>query len=101
MLEEIKVEQQQKMYGFNEGYQVFGGMTPVAYKTFHLAFKGAVPEYSPHDLRHSYASFLANRKVDVFVLKSLMHPDNVQETINTYDHLYKEKKHEAISFLNE
>lgn len=100
MLEEIKEKQQKEMYGFNENYQVFGGMSPVSYKTFHKAFKEVFSEFRPHDLRHSYASFLANSKVDIFVLKSLMRHDNVQETINTYGHLYKEKKHEAISFLN-
>lgn len=101
MLEQMKEEQQQKLYGFNDEYHVFGGIAPVAYSTFHRDFKQIFSEYTPHDLRHSYASFLANSKVDIFVLKSLMRHDNVQETINTYGHLYKEKKHEAISFLNE
>ncbi|WP_419892848.1 tyrosine-type recombinase/integrase [Oceanobacillus kimchii] len=101
MLEDIKQKQKETMYGFNDDYFIFRGMVPVAYKTYHLAFKKVFPEYRPHDLRHSYASFLANRRVDIFVLKSLMRHDNVQETINTYGHLYKEKKHEAISFLND
>ncbi|CDO03138.1 Integrase [Oceanobacillus picturae] len=101
MLEEIKSKQQTEMYGFKESYYIFGGMVPTSYKAFHVAFKKVFSEYRPHDLRHSYASFLANRKVDIFVLKSLMRHDNVQETINTYGHLYKEKKHEAISFLND
>lgn len=101
MLSDIKREQKEKMYGFNENYQVFGGSNLISYSVFHKAFKEVFPEFTPHDLRHSFASYLANQGVDIFVLKSLMRHDNVQETINTYGHLYKEKKHEAISFLNQ
>ena len=49
------------------------------------------PHYNIHALRHSYASYLANNGVDIFVLQSLMRHAQITETMGTYSHLYTQK----------
>ncbi|MGG0001096.1 tyrosine-type recombinase/integrase [Bacillus safensis] len=96
MLSRMKHESQEKYYGFNENYYVFGGMEPYHYSHFYKKFKEVFPELRIHDLRHSYASFLINKGVDIYLVKELMRHDSIQQTANTYGHLYNERKHNAM-----
>ena len=49
------------------------------------------PHYNIHALRHSYASYLANNGVDIFVLQSLMRHAQITETMNLQPFIYSEK----------
>ncbi|HGO3358855.1 TPA: tyrosine-type recombinase/integrase, partial [Staphylococcus aureus] len=53
-----------------------------------------------HHLRHSYASYLINNGVDMYLLMELMRHSNITETIQTYSHLYTDKKHQAMSIFD-
>ncbi|EKU45711.1 tyrosine-type recombinase/integrase, partial [Staphylococcus massiliensis] len=87
---------------FNErNYFIFGGLAPKHYSHVHKKFQRAFPHYNIHVLRHSYASFLANNGVDIFVLQSLMRHAQITETMGTYSHLYTQKKHDAIAVFDE
>ncbi len=100
MLEEIKKESVEKIYGFNEDMFVFGGVAPYHYSHFHKHFKKVFPELRIHDLRHSYASYLINKGVDIYLVKELMRHDDIKQTANTYGHLYVERKHEVMSVFD-
>lgn len=78
-------------------YFIFGGMEPKHYKHLQKKYKEVFPQYDVHTLRHSYASYLANSGVDIFVLQSLMRHSQITETMQTYSHLYTQKKHDAIA----
>jgi integrase len=100
MLLEIKKESEQKIFGFNHDLYVFGGLTPYHYAHYHKHFKRVFPELRIHDLRHSYASYLINKKVDIYLVKELMRHDDIKQTANTYGHLYVERKQEVMSVFD-
>ena len=66
-------------------------MAPKHYSHVQKKFQKAFPHYNIHALRHSYASYLANNGVDIFVLQSLMRHAQITETMGTYSHLYTQK----------
>jgi Site-specific recombinase XerD len=100
MLERIKKESAEKIYGFNEKMYVFGGLAPYHYSHYHKKFKQVFPELRIHDLRHSYAAYLINKGVDIYLVKELMRHDDIKQTANTYGHLYTERKHQVMSVFN-
>lgn len=100
MLEKIKKESAEKIYGFNEDLYVFGGLEPYHYSHYHKKFKQVFPELRIHDLRHSYAAYLINKGVDIYLVKELMRHDDIKQTANTYGHLYTERKHEVMSVFD-
>lgn len=100
MLHQIKKESAEKIYGFNEGLYVFGGLAPYHYSHYHKKFKQVFPELRIHDLRHSYAAYLINKGVDIYLVKELMRHDDIKQTANTYGHLYMERKHEVMSVFD-
>lgn len=85
---------------FDDNYFIFGGMEPKHYSHLHKKYKQVFPNYDIHTLRHSYASYLANNGVDIFVLQSLMRHSQITETMQTYSHLYTQKKHDAIRIFD-
>ncbi|MEX3713611.1 tyrosine-type recombinase/integrase [Cytobacillus horneckiae] len=100
MLTLIKKESEEKIYGFDDNYFVFGGLTPYHYSHYHKKFKEVFPELRIHSLRHSYAAFLINKGVDVYLVKELMRHENITETADTYGHLYIERKQEVMSVFD-
>ncbi|WP_154836048.1 site-specific integrase [Staphylococcus pasteuri] len=101
MLSERYQREKQANKYFNErSYYIFGGLAPKHYSHVRKKFHKAFPEYNIHVLRHSYASYLANNGVDIFVLQSLMRHSQITETMGTYSHLYTQKKHDAISIFD-
>lgn len=53
-----------------------------------------------HDFRHSHASFFAHMNINIQeIAKRLGHSD-IEETWNTYSHLYPEEEEKAIAVLN-
>ncbi len=100
MLEDIKKESKEKIYGFEEGYYVFGGLTPYHYSHYHKHFKEVFPTLRIHDLRHSFATHLINKGVDIYLVKELMRHDDIKQTANTYGHLYVERKQEVMSVFD-
>ncbi|MBU7218723.1 tyrosine-type recombinase/integrase [Staphylococcus gallinarum] len=85
---------------FDDNYFIFGGLEPKHYSHLHKKYKQVFPNYDIHTLRHSYASYLANNGVDIFVLQSLMRHSQITETMQTYSHLYTQKKHDAIRIFD-
>lgn len=101
ILKNIKKESATKYYGFNEKYYVFGGLTPYHYSHYHKKFREVFPELRIHDLRHSYAAYLINKSVDIYLVKELMRHENITETADTYGHLYVERKHEVMAVFDD
>lgn len=100
MLEDIKKESEKKIYGFKDNYYVFGGLTPYHYSQYREKFKMVFPELRIHDLRHSFATHLINKGVDIYLIKELMRHDDIKQTANTYGHLYVERKQEVMSVFD-
>ncbi len=56
-----------------------------------------MPHMTIHDFRHSYASMMINKKIDQFTLMELLGHDNITTTMNTYGHLYDDKRQEVTN----
>lgn len=100
MLQEIKKESAIKLYGFNDDYFIFGGIRPYHYSHYHKKYKEVFPDLRIHSLRHSYAAYLINKGVDIYLVKELMRHENIKETADTYGHLYIERKQEVMSVFD-
>lgn len=100
ILKEMYEEQKSDYEYFSDDYFIFGGLKDVSTETFTYNFKKAFPDKRVHDLRHSYASHLANKGVDIATLKELLRHTNITTTINTYTHIYDEKKSDAMKHLD-
>lgn len=101
MLQNIKKESAQKLYGFNDDYFIFGGLTPYHYSYYREKFKKVFHDIRIHDLRHSYASYLINKGVDIYLVKELMRHEDIKQTANTYGHLYVERKQQIMHIFDE
>lgn len=100
MLDERKQAHKKNFKYFNEDYFVFNGMKPIIYGTYKDAFKKVFPNNRVHDLRHSYASYLANNDVQMITLKKMLRHENIQTTVDTYSHLYKRTRRKAVELFD-
>lgn len=64
----------------------------------------SIPYFTPHNLRHTFATMLYLSGVDIMTAKDQLGHANIQTTLNIYTHLdseYKEKKIQKLDeFLN-
>ena len=57
-------------------------------RTFYrICDKAGISGFSPHCLRHTFATRGVDAKVDVRVMQSFLGHANIQETVNTYTHI--------------
>ncbi len=53
-----------------------------------------------HDFRHSHASLLANSGINIQEISRRLGHSNIEETWNTYAHLYPKEEERAVGILN-
>lgn len=75
------------------------------YRSFRTAFeravrKAAIPDFTFHDLRHTFASRLVMRGVDLPTVKELMGHKDISMTLR-YTHLSSDHKRSAVEKLEE
>ena len=61
--------------------------------------KANVKEIRIHDLRHSYVAMLISKNVDIFTIKELVGHSKISMTIDTYGHLYPDKRKEISNLF--
>ena len=59
-----------------------------------------LPAITFHGLRHSYASFMLDKGVNIKVIQEQLGHANIQETLNTYSHVTLEQKQTATSLFD-
>ena len=70
-------------------------------RTFHCILKRIILEQRGiHNLRHTFASQLFAKKVDVKIISKLLGHKTVQITMDTYIHILEEQTREAIQVIN-
>lgn len=95
----------QKVYGFSDDWYICGGIEPVKstaldnYKN-KIATSLNLPKIRIHDFRHSFATLLINGDVNIKTISKWMGHATVDQTWNTYGHLYPEKENEALIFID-
>ena len=97
--------QEKKQYGFNDKWFVFGDKEPLsAHVLRHTKNKytqlAGVKQIRIHDFRHSCASVLINNGANIMVVAKFLGHAKIDETLNTYSHLFKNKMDEVVKTMN-
>ena len=95
-----------KCYGFNDKYYVFGDIKPLVKEKLRkekrkLAEEAKLKEIRLHDFRHSCASLLINNGASIMIVAKFLGHTKIDETLNTYSHLFKSKMEDIINIMDE
>ncbi len=96
---------EKKQYGFNQKWFVFGDKEPLGDGILrHTKNKfcdlSGVKRIRIHDFRHSCASVLINNGASIIVVAKYLGHAKIDETLNTYSHLFKNKMDEIVQTMN-
>lgn len=106
ILAEHKERQRQASRCFTDDYRICGGIKPLS-NTFirkhnaHYAEVAGVPKIRIHDFRHTHASLLANKGINIQEISRRLGHADVKMTWNTYSHLYPKEEERCLQILNE
>lgn len=97
--------QSKKCYGFNDRFYVFGDINPVRKEKMRkrkkkIALESGLKEIRLHDFRHSCASLLINNGANIMIVAKYLGHTKIDETLNTYSHLFKSKMEDIINIMN-
>lgn len=107
VLNEHKKRQQEAAPNqFSETYRICGGERPLRDTSIEnhnqmYGNKAGLPHITIHEFRHSHVSLLANKGINIQEVSRRLGHANVQETWNTYCHLYPREEERAVEVLNE
>ena len=84
---------------------LFGDYKPISRDRVDRAFKygienSGVKKIRIHDLRHSHASLLIGKGVNLIVISKRLGHSSINMTLSTYAHLMKDAEDQAIEMLN-
>lgn len=90
---------------FTEDYRVCGGPnclsdTTISNHNIKYATAANLPVLRIHDFRHSHASLLVNYGINIQEVARRLGHSNVQQTWNTYAHLYPKEEERALAVLD-
>lgn len=107
LLEDLKLLKlrAKKCYAFNDRYYVFGDVNPLIKDRLRkekrrLAQASGLKEIRIHDFRHSCASLLINNGASIMIVARFLGHTKIDETLNTYSHLFKNKMEDIINIMN-
>lgn len=86
-------------------YFIFGGKKPLAPTTINryklkACEKAKIRPITLHQFRHSHATMLLNKKIDIHVISSRLGHSNVSTTIDVYTHASIKQEKRVLSTLN-
>ena len=99
-------EQCKAYYSWNENWFVFGDINPLHPDVLRRrkndnAKKAGVKQIRIHDFRHSCASVLINNGANIMIVAKYLGHAKIDETLNTYSHLFKNKMDDIVNVINE
>lgn len=107
LLNDLKtlLESDNQLYGFNNKWFIFGNTDPITNSTVRchknsLCKKAKLKQIRIHDFRHSCASLLINNGANITIVAKYLGHTKIDETLNTYSHMYKNKLNDIVSTIN-
>ena len=96
---------QEQCKDFTLNFRICGGEsalrdTSIEKHNTKFADDAGLPHIRIHDFRHSHASLLANSGINIQEIARRLGHSNVQQTWNTYSHLYPREEERAVAILN-
>ena len=94
-----------KIYKDNNDYFIFGGIKPLAPTTINrhklkACKKANIRPITLHQFRHSHATLLFNKKIDIHVISERLGHSNISTTLNVYTHASKRQEKKVLKALN-
>ena len=94
-----------KEYDFNDNWYVFGNNNPItkgrlSYQKDRICKLAKVKKIRLHDFRHSCASLLINSNASVMLVAKYLGHTKIDETLNTYAHLFQNQMTEIVNIIN-
>ncbi len=98
-------EEQKQFTEFNEEWFIFGNFIPITFyqmrhKNVEIARDANIKKIRLHDFRHSCASLLINNNANIAVVSQFLGHASIEETLDTYTHLFKDKLYDAVNTIN-
>lgn len=97
---------QKKQYtNFSDEWFVFGDISPISKEKIKDRKDRNIAEANIkyirlHDFRHSCASLLINNGASIVLVAKYLGHSNIQETLRTYAHMYKDELDEMTNIIN-
>ncbi|MCM1371351.1 MAG: site-specific integrase [Clostridium sp.] len=90
---------------FNINWFIFGGKHPIGddiirRRKNNNCILSNVKQIRIHDFRHSCASLLINNGADITMVAKFLGHSKIDETLNTYSHMFKDKLNNIITLIN-
>jgi integrase len=100
------LEDCKKYYHFNKSWYVFGNIDPIGTSTVRgrnekIAEAANLRKIRIHDFRHSCVSFLIDQGANITLVASYMGHTKIDETLNTYAHLYRNTLEGIVDKMDE
>jgi len=101
ILEEQK-HRQQLMHTFNDDFRICNNIrdTSIERKNKFYSTSIDLKTIRVHDFRHSHASLLAHMNINIQEISRRLGHSRIEQTWNTYCHLYPKEQEKAIKVLN-
>ncbi|MDD5864909.1 MAG: site-specific integrase [bacterium] len=104
-LKKLKEYNMKHQYQFTQKYFVFGDINPIHPDVLRrnkndIAQKAGIKQIRIHDFRHSCASLLINNGASIMIVAKYLGHAKIDETLNTYSHLFKNKMDEIVDLMN-
>lgn len=64
------------------------------------AMNAGLKQIRIHDFRHSCASLLINNGANIMIVAKYLGHAKIDETLNTYSHLFKNKMDDIVNMMN-
>jgi len=98
-------QRQERLEHFTEDYRICGGErclrdTTLQKRNLHYATVSGLEAIRIHDYRHSHVSLLANEGINIQEIARRLGHARIEETWNTYSHLYPREEERAVDVLN-
>ncbi len=99
-------ERQMSLSNFSEDLRVCGGIrclrdTSLSNRNKAFAKAAGLKVIRIHDFRHTHASLLVNEGINIQEIARRLGHAKIEETWNTYSHLYPREEERAVAILNE
>ncbi len=101
----ILYEVSKKHYGFNDNWYLFDDTNPITNGKLRCRKNkncklSEVIQIRIHDFRHSCTSLLINSGATINVVAKYLGHTKIDETLNTYSHLFKNQLNEIINIID-
>lgn len=105
LFDEVKQYKNFNINWFVFGSKEYGHDFPIASKDIdernnYISSLAGIKRIRPHDFRHSCASLLINNGANVTAVAKYLGHTKIEETLNTYSHLYDNALENVINIIN-